>query len=79
MQPCTSALHISTKCPPSQQAVCPLSPGQDDLDAFRAAALEVAQLWVSFLQAQPTPAKDAAQRTALDARYFSGRVARLWF
>ncbi|KAL4444699.1 hypothetical protein ABPG77_002516 [Micractinium sp. CCAP 211/92] len=44
---------------------------QDDLDAFRAAALEVAQLWVSFLQAQPTPAKDAAQRTALDARYFS--------
>lgn len=44
---------------------------QDNLDAFRAAALEVAQLWVSFLRAPPAPARDAAQRTALDARYFS--------
>lgn len=49
---------------------------QDNLDAFRAAALEVAQLWVSFLRAPPAPARDAAQRTALDARYFSGGAQR---
>ncbi|KAL4427619.1 hypothetical protein ABPG75_001708 [Micractinium tetrahymenae] len=44
---------------------------QDNLDAFRAAALEVAQLWVSFLRAPPSPTKSTAECRALDARYFS--------
>ncbi|PSC68965.1 red chlorophyll catabolite reductase [Micractinium conductrix] len=43
---------------------------QKSLDAFRGTALDVARLWVAFLQAAPTPARNAAALKALDARYF---------
>ena len=32
----------------------------------------MARLWVAFLQAAPTPARNAAALKALDARYFGG-------